>query len=1164
MPRAFGQVPIMIRPVLMAAALVLGQMGVSLHASVSAHATAAAALEASGTGETPSRSPVTLRLWPHEGFGRIVLDWPSAPDFQAVREENALVFRFGSPAALTDPAALQSLQTRLGQYLTSARLDHDGLGLRLELAEGVTHRAFLNDTSLVIDLRPAASSDDVLPPVIAVRAGTHATFSRLVFDWGAETGYRIARKDSEVSIAFTRPGRLDAESWRSDRSPHILDLQDEGDKDGAKAVLRVHEDARLRSFRSGTAIIIDVLDPAGPAASARREPATSPRIEAVNPAPMPETPVAREPVLAQPVSRPVALLAPADGARDPRALDAAVPVQDLQKILADAAAIEGVVPVLLSFGPDEARLQFLWDSLPAAAVFRRGSTLWVVFDQDAPMRFEGWDGDRNPPRRTRESRPGWAAELGTPQRSRIPGTAIVRMALPEGVFPHARRDGENLVITLNRRVLNPSAAVPVESRFHGNGEGYLHLTVREAPDPIRIGDEEVGDTLWVVPLAEPGLGLPLTRRYAELEILETAQGIVLRPLVDSLAFSMRASGLEVGMPGGLNLSGTDAPLARHPAGSEGRSSRLLEIDRWRSAGHEGFVAQRHALLRRIALAPPAERDGHRLDLARLFFAFGHHTDTLGLLQIIAEDAPALAIEPAFRGLRGAARFQRGDLEGARDDLFHPTLDPFVEAALWRGAVAAAQGSWGEAASLFRRGEPHLETYPADLRFSLGLMLAEAAIRTGDLGLARYQIERLAPLARDARRRAHLALIRGMLLEQAQDPEGALDAYERAIGVTDPKIRVRATLAWIALLRRLDQIDDAGAALALEPLRLAWRGDALEFTILSRLGQALLGMGDVKSGLITLREAVRYFPNHPETDSLIDRMREAFLALYLEDGARRMEPVIALALYDEFRELTPAGPVGDRLVKELSERLIAVDLLDRAASLMLHLVDQRLSGTARLDAANRLALVYLLDRKPERALEILTGQLPSDIAPEAASTRRLLTARALGELARYAEALQSLGNDTNPDALRLKGEIHWRTRDWAAAARAYRGLLAGSAPQSIAEDPSLQRAVLSLGISLALDGGGPGLTSLRQEYGPALQGTPYEEAFVVITSNLPPTSSDYRRVTEKIAEVDQFEAFLQGYRERLFPAVPRPGGGPGPEAGLPVGTEDSSGRPLNRG
>ena len=136
-------------------------------------------------------------------------------------------------------------------------------------------------------------------------------------------------------------------------------------------------------------------------------------------------------------------------------------------------------------------------------------------------------------------------------------------------------------------------------------------------------------------------------------------------------------------------------------------------------------------------------------------------------------------------------------------------------------------------------------------------------------------------------------------------------------------------------------------------------------------------------------------------------------------ARRLPPVEALGLFYDFRELTPIGRRGDEMIRRLADRLVSVDLLDQAAELLQHQVDHRLQGAARAQVATRLAVVYLMNRKPDRALTTLRATRAADFSNELRNQRLLLEARALSELGRHDVALEVIANINSREAMRLR-------------------------------------------------------------------------------------------------------------------------------------------------
>ena len=121
--------------------------------------------------------------------------------------------------------------------------------------------------------------------------------------------------------------------------------------------------------------------------------------------------------------------------------------------------------------------------------------------------------------------------------------------------------------------------------------------------------------------------------------------------------------------------------------------------------------------------------------------------------------------------------------------------------------------------------------------------------------------------------------------------------------------------------------------------------------------------------------------------------------------RWLPAIDALALFYDFRELTPIGRRGDEMIRRLADRLVSVDLLDQAAELLQYQVDHRLQGAARAQVATRLAVIYLMNRKPDRALAMLRATRIADLSNELRNQRLLLEARALSDLGRHDVALE---------------------------------------------------------------------------------------------------------------------------------------------------------------
>src|SRR5260370_9988768 len=218
----------------------------------------------------------------------------------------------------------------------------------------------------------------------------------------------------------------------------------------------------------------------------------------------------------------------------------------------------------------------------------------------------------------------------------------------------------------------------------------------------------------------------------------------------------------------------------------------------------------------------------------------------------------------------------------------------------------------------------------------------------------------------------------------------------------------------------------------------------------------------------------------------------------------MKPVDALAMFSEFRELTPIGRRGDELIRRLADRLASIDLLDQAAELLQYQVDHRLEGAARAQVAARLSMIYLANRKPDMAITALRASRIIDLSRELRQQRLLLEARAQSDVGRHALALDIISNITGPEAIRLRSDIYWASRQWREASEQielyYADRWRDFTPLNAAEKGDVIRAVV--GYALAEDA--LGLPRFREKYPPLIIAEPDRPPFHPPTKPAPST------------------------------------------------------------
>lgn len=1105
---------------------------------------AAAIAVALAAAATAQAEPVGLRAWALDGFGRIVFDWPTDVGFRAAVADGRLRVTFERPVeAVLDPAL-----AAMPSYLAGGRIEGDARTVVFDLRRPVTLRTFRDRTSIALDLvaeggplaaapagpaetgtvptaAPApiptttASTDPAsgtLPP-LRVRGGIHPDRGRLVFDWPRTVGYTTRQEGRSVRIEFDRAAAADLRAVER-RPPRNIEAPSQRIEDGRLIVtLTVPEGSTIRHFRHGTSVALDVIDPPR-ARDAAPKPAGTP-VTAEERRKADAKPPTPAPAKTQP---PVQIQARAAAEPPPPAAAPAMPVRQA-----------GPSPALPAAGsmaagqaaPAEAQgTSIVVDPRQpaAAAVFLRAGYLHVVLDRALPA----------------EAAPAvvpGGRSLGTPEPLTVSQGSGFRVAVPAGLHPSVAREG-----TAWRIALAPSPGPRDGSLQVEPQPGFLlgpRVLIRAegAATVVTLGDVSAGDRLLVVPLPDAGQAVVAPHSFLQARLLPSAQGLVVRPLDDTLAVRPVRDGIELAADGGMLLSSAEdvrrvSPPPVEIAASASEGGPLFHLAAWSRPGVPDLNRARQEIQDALAAAPEAGRNRLRLDLARFLFARGFGPEALGALELLALHQPELADQPQFLALRGAARVLAGHCGEAAADLKGQALDGWPEARLWRAAAAACIEDWPSAARGFGEVPELVDSYPEPFGQRLALMAARASVETGAGDRAERLLDRLVERRPEASEHPGVRYLRGRARILAGEPEAAAAQLREAAASSDRYYRTRAELALVDLDLEQGAATPGQAVERLERLRFAWRGDGFELAVLRRLGDAYLQAGRPDLGLETLRAASTLYPDDPQAKEADDRLRQAYVELFLKDGGKGLSPIDALALYDEFGDYRPSGPEGDRIGRKLAERLVEIDLLGRAGDMLQQQVETRLSGPEKGEVGARLASIRLLDGKPEQALRALDLSEQPDLPAETVSERQVLRAKALAESGRAADAMALLGRETSQPADLLRVDIAWRAGHWAEAAAALDRVIGAPPPSGVRLEAPRTSFVLKRAVALSLAEDAAGIEKLRADFSAAMAGTAEADTFRLLTRGAAGGGGlDLATIQRRVAEVDLFRDFLTDYR-----------------------------------
>ena len=924
---------------------------------------------------------------------------------------------------------------------------------------------------------------------LEVRTAQAKTFTRIEFRWAGGARVSQRRDGQTLTLRFSRDAKPDLSTLRI-MPPRWLKGAEARRAGGALEIdLLLADDAEAKVGSADGAIYVNLF--------ARPDAPSAPKVAEAAPAPAPE---------------------PAP--RAPRA---------------NPIPAGGVVRAVAEIAGPQVSLRFDWAKPAGAAVFRRGEAIWIVFDAPATLDIA-------------------RAPKGVSQYSKIQAFkgrdySAVRLVAPRSMSVAVVGEGASWTLRLGPGPRDEPGKITVQ-RDSEAAEAALTAVVAGATAPIWLDDPAVGDRIAVVTALAPAKALTARRDYVEIALLPTFQGLVIEPYATDLQVLAEGDLVRIGRPSGLALSPASVAARVADAGDSGAPKAAgmpgLIDETWAKTGPGGFMPRYAALTEAAAEEGAKGKDASteaRLALARFLIGAELAHEAIGVLNATARERGTIAGEAEFRGLRGIARVMAGRDKEADTDFSSPVLGDDPSAAVWRGYLAARNGQWSDARAKFQQGAIAIGQFSPVWKARFLRADAEAALELGDLAAAQRRIDEALKETLPSAEQLAIRLVQAKLFEKQGSPKRALGLYT-AIGTAPlDQLATPALLRATALKLELGQITPVQAAAAYDGLRYRWRGGATELETVRTLGQLYLAQGRYREALEALRSAGTRLPDLPQAVALQEDLASAFRSLFLDGLADGLEPIQALALFQDFQELTPIGADGDLMVRKMARRLVDVDLLSNAARLLQWQVDNRLDGVPRAQVATDLALIQLMDRKPEQALAAINNSRITTLPLALNVERRVITARSLMALGRLDAAEEILEQDNTPESREVKAEIAWKGRNWAVAGALFEAGLGDRWKSPLPLRPDEEGRLLRAGVAYSLAGDEASLGRLRERFDGFVEQSRNPEALRVAFAAADGGSLTTNDFSRAVADNEGFTGWVarmkQKFRDSPSPTGPAP-------------------------
>ena len=501
---------------------------------------------------------------------------------------------------------------------------------------------------------------------------------------------------------------------------------------------------------------------------------------------------------------------------------------DAKKTETPAAEAKPVPQVLVEVASNEGGrdIAFAFPGPVASAVFRRGESVWIVFDSEADLRLPS------------ELKDG--AIVQDVQWTRNDGFTAMRLKAPSTGSLSVNSDGMTWRIRLGGKALENHASQGAIIRDDSTGVAGLNVNMAGVTRVAWIRDPSVGDRMAVVTARGPVKHMATTRQTLQATLPSTAQGVVVEHMTPNVKVTVDGDLVEISRPDGLTLSPLDPNAKPDDSRLEYKNAlfpSLMNPD-WSAKPEEGFLARYSAL--QVAAADEAQLGAAgpntaRLALARFLVGQGMNYEAQGVLSMLTRQNPRSLDDPQVRGLRVAARMLTGRYDDAKADLGSPQLSADPAARLWEGYAEYKAGNFADAVKDFQAGLKAMDQFPVEWRMKFGAAYADAAMHQKDLKTADKMI--VYAVNQDGTPLQKLAAynVYARIIEASGDKRRALNVFDAVARASDDAIAAPAMLNASRLKYELGKAKADETLQALDSLRFRWRGDGTELQVIGSMG-----------------------------------------------------------------------------------------------------------------------------------------------------------------------------------------------------------------------------------------------------------------------------------------------------------------------------------------
>ncbi len=1019
---------------------------------------------------TTTASPVS-----YDTIGRTIsleLPMDEKTDYKIEAKDNKVLLSFSKPLS----HQISDIQKKYPNIITDSKISDDKKQITLTTEFPVSTKNFRRKNKLIVDIFPqntllTANGIDAKNKTIIIEYGSHPKFERFAFKYSGskKPDIKISREAQKTIVSLDKDIRLLSDNLKNySEAKQIMQARNET---GGLDI--IFPKKLIRNFEVNRKIVIDIEKSINDDLEDDHMQKTIPMI------------VSSEKTVAK---------------NQQMALTQLIPQTNDHSV---------------------ASLSFPWNIPVNLAVFQRNGYLWIIFDHRQNVDIE----------ELTTSTAKMADEL---LQMPHPSATVLRLKLKPDVYPSIRKEGLLWIIDLMKQDTSDTVKdMPLYTQYDSRKRPYLFIPTTTAGNTVTIIDPAIGDVISVSPSSELKNGLKSAYNYPDFELLDSTQGVAMVFKAYDIAMERSNIGLTIkAINRGLNISSDLESLKRHEFIAQSKENLpTLISDIPQQILKERFTKAEELLKQDISSADENEKDKARLLLAKYYLAKGLGTNALNVLNKMEENKSKEVNTEYYQGLMGIANFLSRRYGQAIENFSFGRLPELNEAIFWRTLASAAKQPQPEDNVILLSYISLIKDYPNELKNRIARTGAEIALAAGDDMTTQNFIDILKTTdsKKDYQDEINYLTAKKFLIQGY--PRNAIREFHRVAAGNSLKYAARARKQIANLEIELNAVKPEKAINELERLRFVWSEKEFRKSLLDDLSGLYVRNNDYYNALRSLQKLYK-LSSVEEQERITEKMVSLFEDIYINNRADNLPALKSLALYQDFEWLAPKSKHYNMIIQKLSDRLVAVDLLDRAEQLLTdELKNNPLSPEERASAGARLALIYLFKDQNSNALQILT-QTDTDNLPQTLYLhRKIIRAKALAALGKQEKALDLIKDDYSRNALLLKSEIYWNAGIWGQAADNLKYLIEKPVEGKPLSEEQIN-LILDWATALKKSGKETVIVRLRNKFMPYFQNTQYHSVFNILTNRLEDDKIDIKQIDNVINDVAAYSNFAKIYNDSL--------------------------------